>query len=792
MKINLLKTAILAAVIMICSVNMCGQNTDILSNNRTYMLITDENQLKEGQYLIVGYKNQESKNTNQAFLKGYYALGLQQKSNNRLGILVDSISNGDEPPLIINTETASNKNDELPFEITIDNDNGKWRLFDALNPSGYLGPRPNRLTSAGEQNQLRPNSDSVIPLYEIAIQEDHFAVMACVAPLEAQSNTGRDTIRFNQGNVGTNATTLNNPVFASYIATLRNTSSGIYLYRQINLSEFWLPKDQTASFTDNAWRVKFDNSEDWERDENDDFLLVSIPPNNNQIQKIKISGEVTTGNNMALNYVTEVLEIATKGSLDVSGGTLHISKKAVMLSDDNHSAQLKSTNGILTINELHLKKTFRNAAWYHVSFPFDVEKIYLNKADGSPAQEVIINPNGSGKGVWAKYYNGEARALADRNPQHYNPESSINWVSIPEGAKLEINKGYQFGQNHGFQSIDTLTFVSKSPAPASAWSAVEKRYEVTPHPASVHHRGWNLIGNPHTFCYHLQQKLPDYITYAYDEPSDDYIEDTDIIQPFKAFFVQTEENEILFHHHGDIVMLRSLSAACEQIRLSISKDNSFFDYFNLRIGDSSATSEFDFNLDAHKMTSNYNPQIYSRLKNVDYAINAIPDTENSIPIAYKVSSAGNYTIRLEKGNLSKNITKLLLIDKEKDNLITDLLTTPFYEFSTIGAQTNTCRFELLFELLNAGQPQPTKLMPDIAANSEIEIIFNNNQLKISGLKRTSTIILYDITGKIIQIFAQVENNQSISLTNLQSGIYIVKIENENQTETTKIITKKVN
>jgi hypothetical protein len=788
MKINLLKTAMLAVVTMFYSINAYGQNAEPSLNNHAYMLITDEDQLEEGQYLIVGYKSQESENTNKAFPKGYYALGLQQSTNNRLGILVDSISDGYKPPLIINTEIASNKNDELPFEITIDKSDDKWRLLDALNPSGYLGPRPNRLESASEQNQLRPNNN-VTPLYEIAIREDHFAVMACVAPREAQSNTGRDTIRFNQGNASTNSTTLNNPVFASYIATLRNTSTGIYLYKRVNMCEFWLQENQSASFTDNVWLVKFDNKEDWERDENNDFLLVSIPQNDGRIQKIRISGEVTTGNNMASNYATRVLEIDAKGSLDVSGGTLHVAEKTVMLSDDSHSAQLKSTNGTLISNELHIKKTFRNAAWYHVSFPFDVEKIYLNKEDGSQAAEVTVNPNeaGAGKGVWAKYYNGEARALADKDPGHYNPESSANWVSIPEEAKLEANKGYQLGQNHGFESIDTLTFVSQSPAPASVWSAEEKSYKVTPHPASIAHRGWNLIGNPHTFSYHLQQKLPDYITYVYNEPSNDYIEDTEIIQPFKAFFIQTEENEIIFHHHGDFGILRSLSASpYEQIRLSITRDSAFWDHFNLRAGGNNATTGFDLNLDAHKMLSNCNPQLYSRFRGIDYAINAIPDTENSIPLACQVPAAGNYTIQLGENSLSGNITKLLLLDKERDNLITDLQLTPFYKFSTTGAQTDTARFELIFELSGKDKPQLTELASNTVATDEIEIISANRLLIISGLKSSSTLTLYDITGKKTAIFTQIDNHRPIALNNQSTGIYIVKIKNEKQEKTGKI------
>ena len=32
------------------------------------------------------------------------------------------------------------------------------------------------------------------------------------------------------------------------------------------MREFWLPEDQTASFADNAWRVKFAGNEDWEKE----------------------------------------------------------------------------------------------------------------------------------------------------------------------------------------------------------------------------------------------------------------------------------------------------------------------------------------------------------------------------------------------------------------------------------------------------------------------------------------------------------------------------------------------
>ena len=68
---------------------------------------------------------------------------------------------------------------------------------------------------------------------------------------------------------------------------------------------------------------------------------------------------------------------------------------------------------------------------------------------------------------------------------------------------------------------------------------------------------------------------------------------------------------------------------------------------------------------------------------------------------------------------------------------------------------------------------------------EINLSAFNNQLEVTGLHRSSEILIYDINGKLItKTFA---TSQSIIIPFNQKGIFIVKIQNETQKFTQKVM-----
>ena len=87
----------------------------------TYTMVNSASQLEAGQYILVGYDND-----NQAFVMSY------QKSNNRHAITIDEAGG-----VITATVATDPSQQDAPFEFTLDGAPGAWTIFDPLN-NGYL------------------------------------------------------------------------------------------------------------------------------------------------------------------------------------------------------------------------------------------------------------------------------------------------------------------------------------------------------------------------------------------------------------------------------------------------------------------------------------------------------------------------------------------------------------------------------------------------------------------------------------------------------------------------------
>jgi hypothetical protein len=66
----------------------------------------------------------------------------------------------------------------------------------------------------------------------------------------------------------------------------------------------------------------------------------------------------------------------------------------------------------------------------------------------------------------------------------------------------------------------------------------------------------------------------------------------------------------------------------------------------------------------------------------------------------------------------------------------------------------------------------------------------NDRIVISGIKSTARVTISDISGRMVREYLNISNNQLINgLDNLKSGMYIIKINEENNQITSKLLKK---
>ncbi len=585
------------------------------------------------------------------------------------------------------------------------------------------------------------------------------------------------------------------------------TTTQNYSLQIEQLIEYLLDEGKTASFNEEKWKKRnVGENGAWEENQ-------SIDINSESVMKITVNGKAVTDNQL---YKTRRLEIGATGYLDVIAGEITIPDSLVIVSEEYTAGQLEVHEDATLIGNYIpiVKKAFYNARWYHVAFPFDVEEII--DAAG------IVHPisGGTGKGVHAKMFDMQHRADLNTNDA---TSSSPSWKTLPQmgntNSKLERNMGYQLGENLAVAGAwTTLFFVADKEHFEEAYIVCEKEIEIAKTPTSSNgpggkphqvHTGWNLVGNPYTTNYHFEhfedlsvQDVADpqrpRQTYVFDHHPDswDYEETPCHVVPFRAFFFQVgedEDDQFTFttdgcqKYHNDNAANAKMKATAfsDEIKLGLTKDNSFTDWYRVRFINNDLVSEgFDFNIDAMKMLSSKVPQLYHTASSISYAVDVMPHPEagKTLPLTYRIPVAGTYTI----SNVASpvNFSQLLLIDNT-NNTITDLLLTPSYEFNA-DAGTVSNRFELVFELMGEGSGQTTGVI-NTSADNDIILIASEKQLILRGLSSQSKVIVIDLAGRQVAEYTDVDNNQALPFD--YSGIFIAKIENPLQTADIKIILK---
>ncbi len=110
-------------------------------------------------------------------------------------------------------------------------------------------------------------------------------------------------------------------------------------------------------------------------------------------------------------------------------------------------------------------------------------------------------------------------------------------------------------------------------------------------------------------------------------------------------------------------------------------------------------------------------------------------------------------------------------------------------------------FSILLTLLSIQFSQATPVFPSVTqdspetviqqTNDNIKVFYKKNILFINGLNETATIEIFNMLGKKVASFhnIQVKENFSKSISLAKNNIFIVSVRTENFTKTFKIVTK---
>ena len=208
------------------------------------------------------------------------------------------------------------------------------------------------------------------------------------------------------------------------------------------------------------------------------------------------------------------------------------------------------------------------------------------------------------------------------------------------------------------------------------------------------------------------------------------------------------------------------------------------------------TNGFDIGYDAPMIEYN-NEDMYWVQGGNFLVIQGVPDfgKDQVLPLGIRIDKAGDFTIKIDTlENINADHT-IYLKDIALDT-IHDLRSGVYTSFSEPGEITD--RFQLIF-YKEQSTPDPDPIVVDepiIDDLTEISLLhsYTENEMMVLNPKelQISAIYLFDLNGKLLEVFDEVPSEKEIRLkvTNFSEGIYILKMHTDNEIVTRKIIIKK--
>jgi hypothetical protein len=183
-----------------------------------------------------------------------------------------------------------------------------------------------------------------------------------------------------------------------------------------------------------------------------------------------------------------------------------------------------------------------------------------------------------------------------------------------------------------------------------------------------------------------------------------------------------------------------------------------------------ATDGFDSGLDAYKMKNDsIAPNLYTKLNDVEYAVNAVSSTDRTIPLSLTVPADGSYLLTVPT-NANADI---VLIDKQARKQKT-VDGTP-YSFSASTSDASD-RFELQMRSAASSNTNSSASAQSIsfASNGSSVVLIAKNDMG------ASIITIYNTLGVEVAKVSGINVSSGSNILNgieLQGGSYVVKVQN---------------
>ena len=329
---------------------------------------------------------------------------------------------------------------------------------------------------------------------------------------------------------------------------------------------------------------------------------------------------------------------------------------------------------------------------------------------------------------------------------YFDQTQELEWINY-EGANgnfdMERGKGYLYANS---ETVD-LIFIGT----ANTNGEVTLTYSED-NPTDETMYGRNLVGNPFAEDAYIEDGRD---FYRMNDDGDEIMTDASNgkIDPMEGVFVyaETDKETLTFtttepENQGSKAMLA----------INLSRNSSVIDRAIVRFGRGRTLPKFQLFENSTK--------IYIEQDNHEYAV-VNSDTEGEMPVNFKASEDGSYTIAVNINDVETHYLHLI------DNITgadIDLLQTPSYTF-TARSDDYASRFKLVFSA---------------SADDDNFAFIGNGDIIITDVDANATLQIVDVTGRIL--FNE-NATHSVSTANLAKGVYVLRLINGSDVKTQKIV-----